>query len=447
MVVFAIYILFTFFATPTADDYGYANKAKAFTPISAVVHEYITWASRYTQVFITTVRYRISSCNDQTYFAWLLIYIAIFIASIFYFIKNYFVNTLCKKQILYASLIICIGCITNFATLDESIYWEIGAITYILPASGILLLFTYLYKNYSTLHNYKTICIYTALSVIITGLNQICFVLILLYILAIITCKVVDKEFTWNLLTYLVIISVLGVVVVIAPGNSARMTCFPNSANIITTIKGTAIDGSIALIQGVINPYIWASILLFTNIWGKFHASISRANNLKLKPLIYLIFYLGSLYSIEFVHYWGTGDRPVVRLMTVWYIIFYIGLIPLCCLISPQLKSLYQTLSKTTNKILHNKIHPKTILLTLVVLSLLLINNFPKAVYDLSFNISLYLDDKKEFYSTIKESQNSGSTILEVNEFRSDPILLKTPTSTDYGISSYYGFKKMIIKH
>ena len=261
--------------------------------------------------------------------------------------------------------------------------------------------------------------------------------------------KAIYHFFTKNLkkIDYLYVLLPLipGAAILIAPGGGNRMVHFPESGKIIYSLLYSLLTSIQALAQGLVDPYIWGSIVLFLPFFNNVAKSLPQPKNKTYFITIYAIFYLGILYSISFSHYYATGERPVQRLMTIWYILFYIGLIPLICLLAPYLQKKYDLIEQLICKKIGRTLSIKTLIFILTIASFLLINNPPKAAYDLIYNIPGFIEDKKHFYKSIEDQAKipHKQKTLIVDDFKYNPILLKTPTGADYGISRYFGFKDM----
>lgn len=436
---------FVFIATPTADDYAYAVKGITNSPIENIISDYLGWGARYSQVLISSVRYHYTDGFNTPYSLWLLLYIASLFLSIFFFTYTFFSPTLTLKKQALIAMIFLTAIIRGLPTLDESIFWEITGTTYVLPSALILLIFTLTYKYKNSLSKPAILLLFTSLIVFASGLNQVVFLILLVFFLGRASYYLSIKCLRKIDFLYILLPLIPGAAILLAPGGGNRMLNFPHSGKLLYSLFYSLLTSLQALAQGLIDPYIWGSIILFLPFFNKISKSLPQPKNKSYFIAIYAIFYFGILYSIGFSHFYGTGERPVQRLMTIWYILFYIGLIPLIFLLAPFLQNKYTQLEQSIFRMVKRTLPIKNIILILTLASFLLINNPPKAVYDLIYNISGFIEDKKHFYKSIEEQTNKTQKqkTLIVDDFQYDPILLKTPTGADYGISSYFGFKEM----
>ncbi len=449
LAIFFLISGFVFYATPTADDYSYCFRSLEKSPIDNVIEEYMMWASRYTQVFITTSRYYITNGFNTPYSIWLIFYIIILFLCIFYFSNSFFSNTLSTKGHLTSSFIFTTAIIRSLPTLDESIFWEITCTTYVLPSSLLILLFSYIYKHYNSLSRPLYLLIISFLIFFISGLNQVAFIIIFLFLIGRLLYNLLTKSYRHIDIIILLLPIISGAIILLAPGRGERMGLFPNSGRMLYSLLYSFLSGTQALMQGLIDPYIWGSIILFLPFFVTVSKSLGIQKNSFQLLLVYSVFYLSILYSIGFIHYYGIGEKPVQRLMTIWYILFYIGLIPLITLLSPYLYQKYTYIEGIINPRLGKGASLRKVILLLTFSSIVLVNNPPKAIYDLFYNIPGYLQEKAEFYEKISEQQNAmpRSDTLVLDKFQYNPLLLKTPTDADYGLCSYYGFKKSLIRN
>ncbi len=441
--VLLLLLSFLFFAVPTADDYAYATRALNYSPVANIINEYNHWAARYTQVLISSIRYRIFPDINNNYSIFLIFYLLTFILGIYYFVKTFAKDALGKKGNLLATLLLTTCIIKNLPTLDESFFWDITGTTYILPAALLIILFTYLCKHNDQINSPYHFTFIALLVFFISGLIQISFITTFILFTGRLVFRILHKKLRTSDILLCLVPLIPGIIIYLCPGRLVRMGCFPESGNLVSSIIFGILSGTQAILQSAVDPYVWGSIILFLPLFRKIS---DKYNQRSLKEiLLYLLIFAGMLYSIELLHYYGTGHEPVKRLMTVWYIIFIIGLLPLTVISIRYLEKFYSFIWSGLNRILKKKIPLNKIVLVITLLSLFLINNPPKAVYDLIYNIPGFLEENRQFIGSIKEQlKDPNCETLYLKKFTYDPLLLKIPTDADYGFSSYYNVKKTV---
>ena len=447
LAVLLLLMSFVFIAVPTTDDYAFCVSSRALSVWGAVEKMFTGWGGRYAQAFVASVWYKFEELTGVPYFVGLLLFICMFFSGIYSFLGIFLGRKTDRKLRLALSIIFIAGIFRSLPTLDESIYWNIGGITYLLPATIFLYFLNLFYYSYINNKSWLLQPVLILLIFFADGINEAFVVFNILVTFAVIVYMQFLKK--GSKAYYLTLLAALAGLAVISSseGNSVRMNIYPDSGKFLYSILWGSLSGTQAIIQAAADPYIWGSILLFSSLLKEIRGRLPRSLlNLKVVAL-FVVTLLLMLYAVVAIHYYATGNRPVQRLMVVWYIIFYLGIFSLSVFIAPQVCKLYEFLSRIVGRILRGRVLPGSILFAVVFAAFLLINNPPKAVYDLIFNVPGFIKENDEFIKAAEELQNSDASpkVLVIEKFKHRPILLKAPTDADYGMKTYFGFDEVKI--
>lgn len=447
LAVLALLISFVFVAAPTTDDYAFAVAARKNSIWGAMVQMFQGWGGRYIQALVATVWYKLSDIIVIPYYAGLLLFIILLFSGIYFFLKEVFRGVLNNSGVIVASLVVISGLFRGFSTLDESIYWNIGGITYLLPAAvflSFLALLLYSYRSNNVVIMQPILCMMILFT---SGINEAFVIMNVLVMFGFFAYMLWISKVNWIYLVTLVIALVGLGLTVISKGNSARMEFYPQAGQFGYSLLWGGLSGTQAVLQAIVDPYIWGSIFLFLPLFNKMRSTISDTVSVKKLAVVYSLTLLLMLYSTVAIHYYATGNRPVQRLMVVWYIIFILGIIPLMSFVAPTLQKVYSFAEIKFMSITRNLLSMKSALFGLVIVAFLLINNPPKAIYDLAYTIPGFRIEMREYNRRVKELQESSVTPKDfvVEKFKYRPKLLKAPTDVDYGIGPYYGFDSVKI--
>ena len=439
--VFVLLFSFIFFATPTADDYIFTPTNHTDGLFDTILGFLNNWGVRYSVPLVNYLWYKTLNGMSLPYFTGLILDFLIFAFGVWCAVKCAVSSTISVRNTLLTTFLLIVGIIRGLPTLDESIYWHATGISY-MTAMGAMFTTVYLLFIIST-NKYKKTILLTCILLIVYSSGIVEYFIIAN--ITITSCYIVYTRCGIRHYILLLVAICCLLLTFVFTGNISRMSFYPNSGKFLYSLVYGGLFGTRSILQSIVDPYIWGSIILFSPFMSKlYHIRSLHLISLKVK-LTYSAALVINLYAIPAIHYYGTGNPPVQRLMCIWYVLFFIGLLSLSVLFAPQLCKLADIGERKIASIIRRKISPKKVLLALSLLAFLCVNNPPKAIYDLIYNVPTFLQDTHEMHESIKQQQldanNNG--VLRLNEFLADPILLKTPLTADYGISNHYGFKKL----
>ncbi len=447
ILVLGLLLSLVFFAVLSTDDYAFASQARQYTLYEVMVNMFDGWGGRYVEALAAALWYKGADRFSLNYASGLLLIIVLLFAGLYAFLYQIFAGVLRWSGTLVLSLVVLAGLFRGFPTLDESIYWNIGGITYLLPAAFFLFtlgLVLYAHKRRWFIWVQLLSCM---LIILADGINEAFVVMNLLLMLGVAGYMLAQRRFQYGVVLPL-LTAVFGLLLVfLSKGNVNRMSLYPESGQFLYSLCWAALKGSQAVLQAAVDPYIWGSILLFIPLFLQVRERLPEAYSIKRILPVYLAAFGLMLYGIVAIHYYATGNPPVQRLMVVWYILFVTGVIPLACLLAPLLSRLYNGVEARLFRVNQERPVLRRILLVVVLLAFVLINNPPKAVYDLIYTIPGFRLEVAEFEARVQELQHAQQRPKELvlERFKHRPILLKAPTDADYGIGSYYGFDSVKI--
>ena len=283
--------------------------------------------------------------------------------------------------------------------------------------------------------------------IVSSGINEVFVIFNIIILLSLfIFMKINNDMRIWYLIPLLFAITGL-LLTALSKGNSIRMEYYPNAGNIIYSLIYGTLSGSRVIIQALIDPYIWGSLFLFTPVFVKLKIKLPKCILSRSSIILYTLTLLFMLYTVFGIHYYATGNQPVQRLMVVWYIYFYLGVILLAIIMSEKLQKVYSLLEINFNRLIKVNLNARYTLWILVISSFLLINNPPKVIYDLYHTIPGYLIEVKNFnnkVTNLRESEAKPKDLI-IEKFKHNPIILKTPTDAEYGIGVYFNFDSVTI--
>ncbi len=441
--VFLLLFSFIFFAAPAADDYIFTPTNNADGLFDTILGFLNNWGMRYSVPLVNYIWYKTLNGMSLPYSVGLILDFFIFAFGIWCAVKCAVSSKISVRNTLLTTFLVIVGIIRGLPTLDESIYWHATGISY-MTAMGAMFTTVYLLFIIST-NKYKKTILLTCILLIVYSSGMVESFIIANITIA--SCYIIYTRCSLRHYILLLVAICCLLLTFVFAGNTSRMSSYPNSGKFLYSLVYGALFGSRSILQSIIDPYIWGSIVLFSPFMSKlYHIRSLHLISLKTK-LIYSAALVVNLYAIPAIHYYGTGNPPVQRLMCVWYVLFFIGVLSLSVLFAPQLCKFSDIIERKIAQIFRKKISSQKILLALSLLAFLCVNNPPKAIYDLIYNVPIFLQDTHEMHESIKKQQldTNNNGVLRLNEFLADPILLKTPLNADYGISNYYGFNDLEI--
>lgn len=314
---------------PSADDFCFAVKANSLGFWETQLDYYNNWTGRYMATALLTVRP--TDYNALADYKLLPIFLfVLFGASVFIFISKLLPNATLKDRGLL-SFVIFFLYIFKTPNMSEAFYWLPASITYQLALISTLLLFSvilHLQEQKGKSKIYYTI-LGSLLCIVTVGFNEISMMLLLIILfLWLLFSSYRKKKLDWSLLILLLVTIVASGVVVIAPGNAARMSVKADKFQL-----GFSINQSIKLATTFILlrwlPIAGLLFLLFIELFNRIGGYIRLRYQLPEFSLFHISllagFLFGVIYLSIFPAYWSQGGAPPSRAINVSYLVFIFG--------------------------------------------------------------------------------------------------------------------------
>lgn len=212
-------------------------------------------------------------------------------------------------------------------SVSEGIFWMPGYLTYQLPNCMMLLLLVLLTGFFRTeKRKHKTACIGFAaiLCSAVVGSNEMSVVMAFTTTLFILYAKWHDKRNRPYLLFLFGVCVIACLVAVLAPGNYARMEDHPDAKKPLWSVIYAAFLTGLSF-------YRWLAPVLLATVLYAFYWGLPLTDRLKsnrivsISPVHSLLYYLATLFLMQFAFTWAVGERPTPRVENVIYFFFVFG--------------------------------------------------------------------------------------------------------------------------
>jgi len=424
-------IILCIYIHPSADDFIYSSWYKTPAPSGFWEYQfwnYLSWNGRYFSTILLTAN-PLAWGSFTAYKCLPIIILTVFYSGLFAFFKKIF-NELNIKVLHIISLLITITFFNIVPSLPETLYWMAGSITYTLTWGLTFYWFAFLLKYYNHEKNSKTtlfICL--LLTFCIVGSNELSAFLISISAFLIIFYNLFYKNKTDAFSIVLLIFSfVLCLIVILAPGNKARIALFENHYNLnyalLSTFKNVI---KIAIFNFKNPPFIIVSLLALLNAPLLVNKSAFLKNIQKVNIHILPVVIALTVTFFYFTSAFNMGIEPPLRLhgfISLFLILgagFYLLLInskhPFLELPSQPLKKLNIILFVIFIGFIISDFHRKA------GEDIYFKGNISLAVYDITHDAPVYNKAMFERYDLIYKAKKENSANISV------PLLTAKPKS------------------
>jgi hypothetical protein len=321
------FVILSFFCHPQADDFDAATTALRLGYFQSIAFTYVNWNSRWFSSAIMQAS-PLAFGSIAAYKAVPIILLALFVRALFAFVKAVMPEIKRLHEVWLCVLALLVVYISNMASVAQGFYWMPGAISYQLANIMMLFLWAHLIKilDAPAQKPSKWILALCALLLFaIIGSNQTSMVLILFMLAATLVwrflqCRSLDRLFAG----LLALAGIATALVVLAPGNSARMEHISHAINPIATIK----ESVMTIVRLAIDQFTSPLMLAFTLCAIPFFAAKaqnSRALRPVLNPFVLFGLWICSMLAtvIPIIHLFP-GWIPE-RLLNITCLLFDIG--------------------------------------------------------------------------------------------------------------------------
>ncbi|MEO8664736.1 MAG: DUF6056 family protein [Ignavibacteria bacterium] len=324
------FIILSLFVQPSWDDFGYSYYSTEYGFLKAQDIWYTTFSGRY---FSTAV---LSSINPLVFGSIMgykiltLFFIVVFIILIYFFISELASGAIDLKEKIIGTLAFSYLYFYGIPSVSLGFFWLSSTVIYQLGSIMMLLLFTMLLKFFRAENkngNYLLAVVIAVLIFSIEGTNEVSMMALTLFFVSVLILNLILTKKINRWFLFFVIVSIISFCLVyFAPGNNVRSMDYPESHQVLFSIKSTLADLFRFFIYRIYN----LPLLLFTILFIPFSSRIisdKRFSNrfILINPVYTIILFLALLASGFFVSYWSLGTTLPARTLNVVYFLFLIG--------------------------------------------------------------------------------------------------------------------------
>ncbi len=327
LLVLVPFLLLTLYNHPQADDFGFAVRDRTYSYWEVQVNYYLNWTGRY---FSTNTAFRINPTITESFvlYKWysLGLLVSLF-AALLLLVYKLLGET---KQLLIAAaltMLLLSLYLLQMPSISEGVFWLPGYMTYQLPNIMMLLLLALLISFFqagSKMLKLVYIGLAAVLCIAIIGSNEMAIVMAFTTVLFLFYINWKNARNRPYLIFLLFICTVACLVAVLAPGNYVRMEDHPDGKKPLWAITYAAFLTVLSFYRWL-TPVLVASVL-YVIYWGlpiadkKIREGIFKVN---LRDSI--LYYVMTLFLMQFAFTWAIGERPTPRVENVIYFFFVFG--------------------------------------------------------------------------------------------------------------------------
>jgi len=297
------------YAHPMADDFSYALKDASNGAWTATLWEYTHWNGRYASNFLVLfgpMRWGFDVIS--LYRAVPAILLALVLAGAYTFLRALLGPGLTRSQAAIGALAWTTLYAHLMPDMPEGFYWYTGSVTYQLPNALCLFAVALLIRAIRNNTLWVMLAIGTLLAFII-GCNEV------IMLLVVVATSVVGswsfrRNLRWSTASVLITLLIIGcaLLVILAPGNEARGSLFPDRHRLLPSLGMSAL-------QTARFSFVWMAcpaLLLLSAIWWMNHRHLAErfplaGNGFGLKAWQSLAALFGLVFLCVFPAYWSTG--------------------------------------------------------------------------------------------------------------------------------------------
>jgi hypothetical protein len=321
------FVILSFFSHPQADDFDAATTTLRLGYFKSIAFTYVNWNSRWFSSAIMQAS-PLAFGSIAAYKAVPIMLLALFVWALFAFVKAIMPEVKRPSEVWLCVLALLIVYLSSMTSVAQGFYWMPGAISYQLANIMMLFLWAHLIKIMDAPAQKPRkwiLALCTILLFAIIGSNQTSMILILFMLAAVlawrfIQCRSIDKLF----IKLLALAAIAMALVVLAPGNSARMEHISHGIHPIATAK----ESLMTIIRLAIEQFTSPVMLLFSLCAIPFFAAKAQ-NSCTPRPVLnpfalFALWICSMLATVVPVIYLFAGWIPE-RLLNITCLLFVIG--------------------------------------------------------------------------------------------------------------------------
>ncbi|MBB6612219.1 hypothetical protein H7F15_14305 [Pontibacter sp. Tf4] len=321
------FLLLSMYTHPAADDFSFAVRDKRLDYLTVLEQFYMTWTGRY---FSTITLFRINPMiydSVVAYKGYVLVLLLLFSAAVYYIVRVVSRQVFSINYSLALAAMLVVLYLLQLPSPSEGFYFFSTYATYQLPNILLIGMLGLLLKFFRT-QQVAARKLYTGLIAIlivaIVGSNEMALVITCTTIGFVTIINLKNTELRPYLLVLFIVCVSSCLVAVLAPGNFNRMHEHPNGGKLIWSV----VYGGF---MTVLTFYRWLLPVLAASIIYLLYFGLPLAHNYKHSRVfaanlwLTIVFYLATIFLMNFAFAWSTGERPTPRLENVIYFFFLFG--------------------------------------------------------------------------------------------------------------------------
>lgn len=317
-----------FFNHPAiADDYCFADTVIRFGFWQAQRYYYDGWTGRYFHNFFVHANPLIWHWNGGYHIFPILMVVFMWLANL-RLVRQLGRGVLSWKEQIVAASGLAFVCLSSLASISEFVFWYTGLASYGLSSIFMITLLGVLIQHDRQGFGLSGwVLAEAALLLAIIGSSEVSTVLVVSFLVMMALCQLLYRRRIPVVTILLLLVAVVGCYYLFtAPGNAIRINGNPNSRNLAFSIKESLRFSLTYLPRQLLTSTLLPVTLLFLPVAYRLTNVESAARKyFHVHPLLTLAYWLGTLFVLTLLHYWGVGLPPIPRILNVINLVFVFG--------------------------------------------------------------------------------------------------------------------------
>lgn len=321
------FLLLTQYIHPAADDFSFAVRDKQLDYLTVLEQYYLNWTGRY---FSTITLFRINPMiynSVVAYKLYALVLLLLLSVAVYAVVRTIGRDTFRRKQTIGLAAMLLTLYILQMPSPSEGFYFFSTYATYQLPNILLLVLLIVLYRFFQA-ENSAGRKLYTGsailLCIAIVGSNEMALVITFTTVFVLATINLKHKLYSPYLILLFIVCIICCLVAVLAPGNFNRMTEHPNGGRLIWSAVYGGFMTALTFYRWLL-PVLAASIVYLLCFGLPLADKYKSSRLFKIDLRLAGVYFLGTIFLMNFAFAWSTGERPTPRLENVIYFFFLFG--------------------------------------------------------------------------------------------------------------------------
>lgn len=320
------FLLLTQFIHPVADDFSFAVRDTTLSFWASQTKYYLDWSGRYFSTAIARLNPLIYDAL-VAYKMYALILLLIFIVTVYVAINTIVQDKLNKTRALALAAMLLVLYILQLPSPSESFYFFSTYVTYQLPNILLLVLLIVIRKFFQAQSiNVKQLLIglATIICAAIIGSNEMALVITFTTVSLITVVNIKHNTYRPYLVFLFIVCIIFCLIAVLAPGNFNRMNEHPNGGRFIWSVVYGGFMTALTFYRWL-GPVLAASVIYILYFGLPLADKFKRSSLFAADLRLVILYFLGTIFLMNFTFAWSTGERPTPRLENVIYFFFLFG--------------------------------------------------------------------------------------------------------------------------